>query len=479
MKTRLLFPLMVLAFLFVSSWIQAQYYVPTEPMNKNAIIEEFTGVQCPNCPAGHQVVAQILAANPDRAFCVAYHPFNSNYTTPYSGDPDFRRHYADAFYTTPYCGTSRYMPSAFINRRLWEPPERLTQRTTWTARCNTIMAESSPLNVGMATSYDQGTQDLTVVVDVYYTDNVTGDHNLMVTLAENNLVSQQSGAGANYVHKHTFREAFVDQWGDPLSTNAQQGTYYRNTFVFNNATMGYDMSNCELLAFVVDNTNEEVISGIGCAVGDTTYNPISLTLSCDSLIFTTVQQCLDGLTATIYNNSGVGINILEVNEYGDFWYVLPWPFTSFPHLLASGDSIPLTVYVNIPIDATTDFLYDTLNIISETGNQHVIIAIDESLITGIGKKIAAASAKGPVPNPFTTETMIKIELPAPGDVRLDILNTQGQCVAHVNPGYLSAGIHTISWDGVDLLGVQVPAGVYFFKLITGSETSVVRGVKIH
>jgi hypothetical protein len=101
MKTKtILLTILILA----STSLLAQNYVSTEPQNKNAILEEFTGVRCPNCPAGHQVMAGILDDNPGRAFCVAYHPYNSSYTEPYSGDPDFRRNYPNAFYSTPYCG---------------------------------------------------------------------------------------------------------------------------------------------------------------------------------------------------------------------------------------------------------------------------------------------------------------------------------------------------------------------------------------
>lgn len=110
---------------FITGNGKAQNYVSTEPLNKNTILEEFTGVQCSNCPAGHQVAASILQNNPGRAFVICYHPYNSSYTAPYPGNPDFRRTYPNAFYTVPYCGSSRFMPSAFINRRIWSNGDRL------------------------------------------------------------------------------------------------------------------------------------------------------------------------------------------------------------------------------------------------------------------------------------------------------------------------------------------------------------------
>ncbi len=141
--------LLVFALIILTGQIMSQNYVSPEPQNKNAILEEFTGVRCPNCPAGHLIAATILANNPGRAFLVAYHPFGSNYTTPYAGDPDFRRQYPVSFYSVPYCGSTRFMPSAFINRELWNNGERIQRRTTWTNYTNQILDESSPVNIGI------------------------------------------------------------------------------------------------------------------------------------------------------------------------------------------------------------------------------------------------------------------------------------------------------------------------------------------
>lgn len=256
--------------LIMSTALVAQNYVSTEPQNKNAILEEFTGVSCPNCPSGHAVMAGILADNPGRAFCVAYHPSNSSYTSPYPGEPDFRRTYPNAFYSTPYCGTSRFMPSSFINRRVYAG-ERLQSRTVWANYANGIMAEASPANMGMATTYSMIDQMLYITVEIYCTDNITNDITIYVLLSENNLTSTQSGAGANYTHKHTFREAFVEQWGDPVTEPTTQGSLITYNYEWDATGSGYLMSNCEVLAFIENQATGEVITGVGVHVGEQTY----------------------------------------------------------------------------------------------------------------------------------------------------------------------------------------------------------------
>jgi hypothetical protein len=98
--------------------------------NKVAIMEEFTGVRCTYCPDGKLILDGLLQTYPTTLYAVSSHPQGSGLTAPYPGDPDLRRTYPDAFYSTPYCGTTRFMPSAFINRRIWAG-ERLQGRSSW------------------------------------------------------------------------------------------------------------------------------------------------------------------------------------------------------------------------------------------------------------------------------------------------------------------------------------------------------------
>lgn len=457
--------------------LMSQRFVPVEPLDRNAILEEFTGVNCPNCPSGHQVMAQILADHPGRAFCVAYHPYNSNYTTPFPGDPDFRRHYADSLYMIPYCGTSRYMPSAFIHRRLWTPPERLTSRTDWPAYTNTVLAEPSPMNVGMATSFDPGASLLTVVVDIYYTDNFPGEHNLMVTLAENNLVSNQTGGTYPYVHKHTFRESFVGQWGDPIVGDASAGTFYRRIFTFDYSATGYIMENCELLAFVLDNATEEIITGIGCLAGDTTYITPDVTLTADTLFFENAQQCLNGQVVTISNNTSIEIDLLDVQEESSpsspfIWSVNPWPFTGFPHTLAPGESVDLTVVIPLPTDAMIEFLFDNLRIVSEIDTQFVTIAVNESLYTGVDDpgSMRKSTLSVNYPNPFTVTTSIGYSVAKTKPVLIEIFNVNGEKVNTLVNETCNSGNYQATWNGTDNSGKALPGGVYLYRMTTPDAT---------
>ncbi len=70
------------------------------------------------------------------------------------------------------------------------------------------------------------------------------------------------------------------------------------------------------------------------------------------------------------------------------------------------------------------------------------------------------------PNPFNPSTSIRFALPAPQRVRLDVLNILGQRVVTLIDRQLSAGVHTILWDGRNGDGEPVASGVYFYRLDT-------------
>lgn len=64
------------------------------------------------------------------------------------------------------------------------------------------------------------------------------------------------------------------------------------------------------------------------------------------------------------------------------------------------------------------------------------------------------------PNPFRNRTVLSHDLPAPGQVRLDLHDLRGRQVATLWNGPLAAGVHSWSWDGRDKHGRDCAAGAY-------------------
>ncbi len=68
------------------------------------------------------------------------------------------------------------------------------------------------------------------------------------------------------------------------------------------------------------------------------------------------------------------------------------------------------------------------------------------------------------PNPFNPVTEISFTLPVASHTRLDIYNIMGQKVVTLVDRRLSAGDHTVKWNGLDEKGEPVASGIYLYHL---------------
>ena len=91
-----------------------------------------------------------------------------------------------------------------------------------------------------------------------------------------------------------------------------------------------------------------------------------------------------------------------------------------------------------------------------------------------GKKVKVVSAIASdfslnqnYPNPFNPTTNISYNLSANIQVRISIYNLLGQEIKTLVNASQKAGLHTIQWNGKDVNGLEVPAGLYFYKMEAG------------
>ncbi|MBI4550645.1 MAG: T9SS type A sorting domain-containing protein, partial [Candidatus Latescibacteria bacterium] len=79
-----------------------------------------------------------------------------------------------------------------------------------------------------------------------------------------------------------------------------------------------------------------------------------------------------------------------------------------------------------------------------------------------------------VPNPFNPATVIRYDLPKPGQVTLTIYNLLGQAVVTLVDARQDAGRYAVRWDGRNAAGQPVASGLYFYRLTTGAGFTAVR-----
>ncbi len=98
----------------------------------------------------------------------------------------------------------------------------------------------------------------------------------------------------------------------------------------------------------------------------------------------------------------------------------------------------------------------------------MILDLNMDPVTSVDKQSAILPDNqlltGSYPNPFNGQTKIFYHLPAASEVRIQLLNIQGEAVREWQQGMQSAGDHFIHWDGLNQAGQSMPSGLYLYRI---------------
>ena len=274
----------IMGLMMIGSFAFAQTIVSTTPENKKVILEEYTGIHCVYCPDGHRTAHEIMTTNPGNAFMIAIH--QGGFASPDPGEPDFRTAYGNAL-------AAQYSISSYPNATVNRGTGATSTRATWITWANTILTQSSYVNVGVEAQIDYMTRVLTVHCEVYYTANSpVASNKLNIALLQNYVKGPQVGGSTFnptmvtsdglYMHQHMLRELFTGQWGVTINnTNAAANTLkVDTTFTYtvpaNYISVDVCLAQLEVVAFVSEG-NKTIISGNGCLVTPKPVDDASIT----------------------------------------------------------------------------------------------------------------------------------------------------------------------------------------------------------
>ena len=273
--------------LFTISSSIAQNWVSTTPENKKVILEELTGVNCTYCPDGHKRANAIKDNNPDNVFLVNIHA--GGYATPRAGQPDLRTSEGNAINSVANPAGS--YPAGSVNR--FKTPQWAENRGLWNASANTILSQSSPVNLYVKSFFDRATRELTTEVEVYYTDNVSSNNKLTVMLTQDGILGPQSGGtqyypenfiGDQYIHNHVLRDVITPggAWGETI-TETNKGNYTYKKYVTSIPESIQNIPvifyNLDVVAFISGSDNSNILSGAGAPVEYDPTGAINLSLT--------------------------------------------------------------------------------------------------------------------------------------------------------------------------------------------------------
>lgn len=227
---------------------------------KNVVIEEFTGVRCPNCPQGHQIINSIKAANPGKIISVSLHPINS-LGRPYPFSPeDFQRPKAQTMFD--YLGQIGLEPAGGVDRKLFTGETNiLMDKSKWSGYSSAQLALSTPVNLSLDKIYDSVQNKLTVIAELHYTQSVAEPNRLTILLTESNMIAPQlngSVIDTFYTHKDVMRDFVTGSLGDDLPVTLEPGRVIRKIYKVS-LDAAWKPENMHIVAFVHEFQNSKLI----------------------------------------------------------------------------------------------------------------------------------------------------------------------------------------------------------------------------
>ena len=201
-----------------------------EDMERNILLECFTGQACGNCPNGHQNVHSFLEdAVGDPVIEVMHH---------IGYQPDFYTMEEDAAYLTFYGSAGTFAPAFMMNRGVYSSvssfPAIFTEASSLKATYAAAHEKQPYAKLDLRTGYDPETRQLNVKLDITNVNDLPEGTNVFnVVLIQDGMVGYQSGGGSNYVHNGVFRGSLTgNAWGFAISkTNAGEVTSWANSII--------------------------------------------------------------------------------------------------------------------------------------------------------------------------------------------------------------------------------------------------------
>ena len=250
------------------------WHVSSAPESRHALIEDYTGIFCGNCPDGDVVIENVLLAQPELVHAISIH--TGHYAEPSSSSvPDYRSAAGDSI--ADFFGPDAF-PTGMVNRRDFDGTGVITSRGVWVAQAREETHTIAPVNLWMQSTYTAADRTLRIDVEGYALES--GTWSLSIALIQNHLVGHQSGGGSNaaaYDHNRVLRDYVTPVWGEPL-TDVVAGTYFKRhyDYVLPEDYRGEVVvpENIELVGIVSDNDR----SIVNCLANKPTSDDFALPL---------------------------------------------------------------------------------------------------------------------------------------------------------------------------------------------------------
>ncbi len=201
---------------------------------REVLIEDISGVRCPNCPEATYTINSLKRDYPGRVNAITIYPNTAalnSLTLPvnkpsegFVSKYDLRTDIGAQILAT--LGTPNSLPNGYVDRKIYTgKPARFIDYTEWLGRLLEEKDSVTPVNIWLTNSYGADGA-LNADLKLTFTADLTGDYYITLALVQDSIIDVQEytdpnvGATYNayYAHRHVLRSMFTSSLGDKLNT---------------------------------------------------------------------------------------------------------------------------------------------------------------------------------------------------------------------------------------------------------------------
>jgi len=242
----------------------------TPVTGKVVLVEELTGVSCPNCPAGSERLASMLQLYPDNMIVVGIH--GGFLAEPLSNSKYDLRSDAGVFldqFLKEYLGK----PSAYFNRIKFETIPGVWGNPIpgqWAGIVDDLLEQPHQLEMSISKSYDPETRVLDITVGAVALEDLEGEFKLTIMLTESKIVDAQDDISVvieEYEHNHVLRDIITNFEGDAFASKLDQDVAVTKKYTYTvpeDDSGLWNTDHIEIVAFVAntEGESEEVLQAV-------------------------------------------------------------------------------------------------------------------------------------------------------------------------------------------------------------------------
>jgi hypothetical protein len=220
-----------------------------EAQPRQVLLEDFTGVQCVNCPDAHELAEALSTAHPGLVVPVSEHNyFQGGFS---NSDEDFRND--EAFAIDALIGPTTLWPIGTVNRKRFpgEPAVLLTL-PKWTGYVEAELLEPPKVNVSLETDLDADARTLQVIAEAHFLETISQATRMSVMVLESGIVDPQqtvTGKVDDYEHNHVLRIMPTPATGAVITSSTEQGRVIRRGYTVELADH-WNLNELEVVVFV-------------------------------------------------------------------------------------------------------------------------------------------------------------------------------------------------------------------------------------